>query len=494
MSQSIILNPPPVFFIKSISEQGYSLSTAVADLIDNSIAAGATRVEVLINSNQVPLRLFIADNGGGMDATALTENMRFPSADLDATRNPSDLGRFGLGLKTASFSQSRKFTVLSRTSGAPFEGRTWDVEHLKKTDNWTLIIETADAAESLKSDYIQTSKSFHAHSPDFRVNTLVVWNNLYKLERLPGINEIAGELEELKSHLGLVFHRYIQSKRLELRLNNSIIEGFEPFPSKVTGVQIVADSYWRTVESYIQFQGIILPKRAAAESKDPGSIWIPAQRTLEEMQGFYVYRNDRLISWGGWMRTIPKSAFLQFGRIKIDITNINDSDFHLNVAKSSLKIPFGLKRAMNEMIQDVAARASNEYRERTASNVIRPRETRGGLSLIVKEMRGKGPYLRINEDFEIFRRLSNQLNPEQRDLLGSFTGLIERKLNEIWNEDSPSGQASSAISEDERQKIHRIMRYYQDADYSWEEIMSLLLDSFGRRKEIELFIESIKEQ
>ena len=127
------VTPSAVDLIKSISEQGYSLETSIADLIDNSISANASKIEILLSTDTKPFRLFIADDGNGMDETKLKSAIKFPSSSIDEQRQKSDLGRFGLGLKSASFSQTRNLTVLSRKKGSTnYSGRTWDVEFLKK--------------------------------------------------------------------------------------------------------------------------------------------------------------------------------------------------------------------------------------------------------------------------------------------------------------------------------------------------------------------------
>ncbi|MDJ1483586.1 ATP-binding protein [Cytophagaceae bacterium YF14B1] len=492
MVESTVLSPHPVLFIKSISEQGYSLSTAIADLIDNSIAARATHIDILADASQQSLKIFIADNGLGMVSERLTSAMRFPSADVDDIRAGNDLGRFGLGLKTASFSQSRSFTVISRTDISDYAGRTWDVEYLKKTDNWSLIIESQNHIEELLSEYKQISNNFHGQRKDFNLKTLIIWRDLYKLERLRKRDDISDELEDLRSHIGLVFHRFIQSGKITIRLNNSLIEAFDPFPLHCSDVQKVSENFWKTGETYIRFEGIILPKRSAQESREPNSIWASGGRTLEELQGIYVYRNKRLINFGGWLRTITKSSYLQFGRIKIDITNINDSEFHLNVAKSSLKIPFELKRAMTTMVSQVAEQATKEYRERLASNVIKPSRKSKGLSLIIKETGAAGPRLKINPDFEVLRQLQTQIDPESSGRLDVLLTLIERKMNELWKGEIGSDDTSIMLDEALKQRIIKLKKYYEESDYSWEEIKFLLLDSFGRDHETELFITSLK--
>ncbi|WP_316820825.1 ATP-binding protein [Pedobacter gandavensis] len=491
MQESIILSPPPVFFIKSISEQGYTLSTAISDLVDNSIAAGAKRIEILLDTTSSPLRLFIADNGGGMSPDELNLNMRFPSADLDVPRGINDLGRFGLGLKTASFSQSRKFTVLSKKSSSIYSGRSWDVEHLRETNNWSLIINSDAEVSTLISEFYGASKNFHQQSIDFQPNTLIVWDCLYKLEKVIKKHDINDELDELRSHLGLVFHRFIQNGVIQIRLNNSLIEGFEPFPNNVRGVQTVSENFWETSDAYVKFQGIVLPKRSATEAKEKGSDWVPEGRTLEELQGIYVYRNDRLINYGGWLRAIPKSIYLQFGRIKIDITNINDEEFHLNVAKSSLKIPFGLKKAMSEMVNHVAAQALKEYRERMASAVIRSMTNAKGLSIILRETNSYGPRLRINSEFEIFRKLKDGLSTEKNEILNIFVALIESKLNEIWKGEISTTEIIEDFDNQHEKRILKIKKYYEEAGYSLQEIKELLLDSFGQTGKIKILINSL---
>ncbi len=491
MPETVTLSPPPVFFIKSISEQGYSLSTAIADLIDNSIAAEATRVEILFDYNSFPLKLFIADNGNGMDADSLTANMRFPSADLDIYRGQRDLGRFGLGLKTASFSQSRRFSVISKIGNEAYHGRTWDVEFLKTTEDWTLIVEPASFADETIKLFDKCSSNFHAHDSNFEVKTLVVWEQLYKLENQAKKFEIADEVDELRSHLGLVFHRFISTGKVQIRLNNQLLEGFEPFPEHEKGVQLVSENFWNTEDSYIRFQGIILPKRSAAEAKEGSLIWVPYGKTLDDMQGIFVYRNDRLISFGGWLKTISKSGWLQFARIRIDISNINDSQFHLNVAKSSLKLPFGLRKAMKEMVEYVTLQAGKEYKERQAAKVTRPSAGRSGLSLLTRETNGRGVTLRINPDFELIRQLETGLDADNATRLSILLQLIEGKINQLWTGEIDSATDVSEIGSKTRERMQRLKEYYMNAGYSWEEVRQFLTESFGHENAVINIIDNL---
>jgi hypothetical protein len=489
----INLPPPPVLFIKSISEQGYSLHTAVADLIDNSIAAGSDRVEILIDSSVTPLCLFLCDNGKGMSGEQLTNNMRFPSADMDVPRDDADLGRFGLGLKTASFSQSRKFTVLSkvRYGDRDYEGRTWDVNYLKTTGEWTLLLcESKEINRHL--EHRQTlSESFHQNDQAFIPSTVVVWESLYKLNKFKGKAEINDELSELVNHLSLVFHRFISSGNLTIRLNNLLVSPFNPFPTNITDVQNVSETFWQSPEGFIRFQGVILPKRAAAESKSEESIWNIPGKTLDDLQGIYVYRNNRLISYGLWMRSIAKSIYLQFGRVMIDISNSEDVLFHLNVAKASLKIPFALKRAMADCINKVSRQAMLEYRERMVNDVIKSKYPNKGMMLIERQMSSKGPLLKINSDFEIIKQLRGSLNETSLNQLDILFSLFEKKLNMIWDGGNSGKMINDELDDKEMRRISNAKLYYETSGYDQAEIMEWLMESYGSDSSKRDFIKKI---
>ena len=175
-------SPNPEHLIKSIAEQGYSLETSLADLMDNSISANSNKIEVLIDTDSEPFKLFLADNGEGMSEDELSANMQFPSNSPDDKRLKSDLGRFGLGMKTASFSQTRKFTVLSKKKGEKkFHGRTWDVDFLK-VNGWKIIINSDQEVANLMYQYNLLSKNLLNSFDNYEPNTIVIWEGLYKFE------------------------------------------------------------------------------------------------------------------------------------------------------------------------------------------------------------------------------------------------------------------------------------------------------------------------
>jgi hypothetical protein len=430
-------DPNPEYLIKSIAEQGYSLESALADLMDNSITANATKIEVLINMEHEPYTLFLADNGSGMDEEALKANMQFPSNSPEELRNISDLGRFGLGMKTASFSQTRCFTVLSRKKGTKtYYGRTWDVDYLRQVKKWRLIVNTQEEIsnliqfyESLSSDHLNCFENFDA-------NTIVVWKGLYKFENYldKGNRQLAlrKQITEVTSdYLSLVFHRYMEqtSNPLQIRINNNLISPFNPFPTNLTDFRPIEYKQKNFSTDTIKIEGFVLPSRSIDESQSI-SIWTTKNRSLMDMEGIYIYRADRLIHFGGWNGIIKKAPRLQLARLRVDIGNSVDHLLHLNVAKSQIEIPHDLTSAFEKYIEELKIEAEREYYNRG----IRKFPHKGkenNLQLFERKASNKGTLLEINSNFPLLKNLIDELEKEQLTKLNLLIKMINTRINEI---------------------------------------------------------------
>ncbi|WP_394390534.1 ATP-binding protein [Shewanella woodyi] len=273
------VTPNPEYLIKSISEQGYSFEAALADLIDNSISADASKVEILIDTNKAPYTLFIADNGTGMNEEDLKNCMRFPSQSPDDKRVNSDLGRFGLGMKTASFSQTRKFTTLSRIRGTDkYAARTWDLE-LLKNNKWSVLVNSPESIKKRVEQYKKISTSRFNGFDNFDANTVIVWEGLYKFEQYLNEknreNALFKEIDIIADHLRLVFHRFMEKGKnnLKIRINNQLLEPFNPFPTKEKDFRSLEFRKRNFGNDSIKIEGFILPSRSIKESKEGLSIW-----------------------------------------------------------------------------------------------------------------------------------------------------------------------------------------------------------------------------
>lgn len=434
--QTEIAEPNPEFLIKSIAEQGYSLESSLADLMDNSISANANKIEVLIRMEQEPFTLFLADNGEGMDEESLKANMQFPSNSPEETRRAFDLGRFGLGMKTASFSQTRCFTVLSRKKGTQnYYGRTWDVNYLK-LGKWRLIVNTADEITKLIQQYRSLSEGHLNRFNDFDANTIVVWRGLYKFENYIEQNNRQSALkkqitEVTSDYLSLVFHRYMERtlNPLQIRINNHVIESFNPFPTTIPDFRPIEFKQKNFSTDTIKIEGFVLPSRSIDESQNI-SLWTTKNRSLMDMEGIYIYRSDRLIHFGGWNGLIKKAPRLQLARLRVDIGNSVDHLLHLNVAKSQIEIPHDLRVAFEKYIDELKIQAEREYFNRGIRKFSSNRN-KDNFQLFDRKASSKGTLLELNSDFPLLKSLIEGLEKDQLSKLNLLIRMINTRINEI---------------------------------------------------------------
>lgn len=428
--------PNPEFLLKSIAEQGYSLQAALADLIDNSISANADKVEILTKMYSEPFMLFLADNGDGMDETKLKISMQFPSDSPESDRNENDLGRFGLGLKTASFSQTRKLTVISRKKETKkFSARTWDI-NFQKDNRWKVIVNNDTEIDKLLAEYNELSKSHHHSFEGFDANTIIVWHGLYKyeeyLERDNRQKAFSKEITEVTTeHLSLVFHRFMEQKYspLQIRVNNFRLEPFNPFPIEEEGFRRIESRQKIFSNDSIKLEGFILPARSLDETNQGQTKWTTKKRSLSDMEGIYIYRVDRIIFFGGWNGIIKKMPKLQLARLRVDIGNKVDHLLHLNVAKSKVIIPHELKKAFEDYIDDLKNEAEKEFNNRGIRKFSQ--STIENKDLFIKRASNKGAMLEINPQFPIFQILKDDLTKEQNSKLNIFIKMINTQLNKI---------------------------------------------------------------
>ena len=287
---------------------GYSIESAVADVIDNSIAAKATEIRILYNYLPQPY-VVICDNGKGMDNNSITEAMRYGTASPSDKRSDEDLGRYGLGMKTASLSQCRRLTVLSKQA-CEVVGRRWDLDHILKTKTWSL--------QQLNEDDISSQVGADALK-DYEKGTVVIWENLDKIKSGSVTLEQALEekMRDVKKHLELVFHRYLSGdgvKKIKILMNGIQLIAFDPFfTAKST---IVMDDEKIEIpgrEGRVLIRPYLLP-HPSNMTKDEIDLY-GGKDGLRNLQGFYIYRNKRLITWGTWFKLIRMDEFTKLTRV-----------------------------------------------------------------------------------------------------------------------------------------------------------------------------------
>jgi hypothetical protein len=302
---------------------GYNLQTAIADIIDNSISARANNVWIQYEWDGEKSWVTITDDGDGMNRDDLVEAMTPGSKDPRNDREEHDLGRFGLGLKTSSFSQCKALTVLTRKKNHNIIKRHWDLDFVNETGKWNLL------------DYLSDSK-FQEPLEKLDHGTMVLWE---KMDRLVGNanvhNEAARgvfleEFEKVEDHLCLVFHRYIEGKKMAIWMNGNKLEPWDPFMKESKGGQLIAhenlDNNQVIVKCYV------LPH---ISKLNPEERKISKTNEWYRLQGFYIYRNSRLLLYGDWLGLFPKYEHCKNARILVDIPNSLDHDWKIDIKKAT---------------------------------------------------------------------------------------------------------------------------------------------------------------
>lgn len=336
--------PDPTSLLESMRAVGYTLETAIADIIDNSITARAKSIDVIWDPSDNPY-LAILDDGFGMDAVLLTNAMRHGSHKDKNKRDIEDLGRFGLGLKTASLSQCRKLTVISKKDGE-VNLRCWDLDVVAQKSKWIITVPSIKEYKRIPIiEKFEQSKS----------GTVVIWENLDRL--ISGssdqLAEITEKIKPLSDHLALVFHRFINpefksERKVLIRLNGRNVEEIDPFLRKKNFKQILEGQNIKHSLGTITVTPHILPPISHLKKED---IDLAGGREgLRSSQGFYIYRNKRLLIWGTWFKLINKDEFYKLARIQVDIPNTFDELWSLDIKKSTAYPPAIIRNRLKELL------------------------------------------------------------------------------------------------------------------------------------------------
>lgn len=345
--------------LESLRGLGYSAATALADIIDNSISAEARTVQISFVWRGADSCITISDDGRGMTDHELDRAMRLGALNPREPREPGDLGRFGLGLKTASFSQCRRLTVASCRDGS-LSCLHWDLDLLTSSPDgkWRLMEGPGSGAQ----DFIDQLGRRGA-------GTLVVWNVLDRVVP-PGSSEqdFLDLIDRVERHLGMVFHRYLSATaRLTIELNGRPIAPWDPFLS-------ASMATWRSPVERIASEGgivevqcFVLPHRDRLSSREYQDAAGPEGWTAQ--QGFYVYRNRRLLVAGSWLGLGPgrpwtKEEAHRLARIRLDIPNSADEGWSIDIRKSTARPPLALRERLTRLADDTRARARRVFVQR----------------------------------------------------------------------------------------------------------------------------------
>lgn len=359
----IPLAPEAGPFLDSLRSIGYSLDSAVADVIDNSISAGASQIDIFADWGNGSPMLAIKDDGRGMSPEELADAMRLGGLSSKATRSKTDLGRFGLGLKTASFSQCKSLSVISRKHpGAEWYGLRWNLSLIEKENIWAVEVLPEDHCKQMleKIDYL------------FEAGTAVVWDDLDRVMDSTSVNAqtfFEKRIVDVKEHLGLTFHRFVSGdevKRVKISVNDHAVSPMDPFgvrpPPEAPASTLLSDEQLRVSNHRIRVRSYLLPHPSKLSHNHLSSI--SKNGDYHSGQGVYVYRAGRLILHGGWQRLIRTSEANKLARVQVDFDNDSDDLWSLDVKKSRVELPATLRDQLKRVIRNVCQKSNSTFTKR----------------------------------------------------------------------------------------------------------------------------------
>lgn len=347
--------PSPKSHIKTLRRIGYTLNSAIADVIDNSMTAWAKNISIYAPPGLENPYISILDDGYGMSPEELTNNMRIGCKDPDDTRQEGDLGRFGSGMKTASFSQARQLTVITKKKGHPIAAARWDIDRIEKTNSWCLEVFSSNEIEAIEGLY-----------PDFNEasGTQIIWGKLTCIDSgshaMDADSELVAKLSELKSYIGLHFHRFMSGKdKRVFSLNKVEIDPIDPFMTAEPGYQEGPSERMRCRGGHIVIQTHVLPHFKNMDSERLEELG--GADGINRKQGLYIYREKRLIHVGGWLGMARSTQLGALARVQVDIPSSLDNDWSTDVKKASLQIPPSVKRKLRKFLGDPVKRSKKAH-------------------------------------------------------------------------------------------------------------------------------------
>ena len=412
MSETKQKIPPAKSLILGLRCIGYNFSTALADIIDNSISAGAKNICVYSEPNNEQSYVAIFDDGCGMGRKELDNAMTLGSDREGKECSEMELGRFGLGLKSASFSQCLKLTVASKNCNK-INAMTYDLKKIEETNDWVIDLLNDDEINNLPE--IDKLKNVHS-------GTLVIWQNFDKMmEEAKSFEEsFINTIGNAKQHIEFVFHRFYDE--INFLFNNHKIEKRDPFLSELSCSQ-----QGRTQEILVDNQPIVvtpyvLPYANSLTEEHKKMLGNP--KSIYDDQGFYIYRNKRLIIWGSWLHMNIRSEFNKLARIKVDIPSTLDSLWMLDVKKSSAKIPDKIKEQLKISIKDSIGRSKREVKYPGTKE----QEAEFPLWRRVDLHGGNVKYEINRDDNPLYNKLVEILDDNQMSILNAYLDKIEQYI------------------------------------------------------------------
>ena len=406
--------PDPGRTIMGLRDTGYNFATAVADLVDNSIAANATQIHIRVEQDfRDAVRLTVADNGCGMDRSKLIEAMKYGSP---ARPNPASLGKFGLGLKTASTAFCRRLSVISRpSSGAQTLMATWDLDQVESEKKWLLRLSEEPYPDAL--EYLDEVASQGS-------GTVVLWEKVDRLLKnykhpsgKPAKKAIRRHCEALKDHLGMTYQRFLdvqdeRAQNIRITLNREDVPPWDPFQEELSDLvasdTVTVEFEGSSAEAEFTVRAFILPRR----EEFPQDRMAKSAKLSSDRQGLYIYREQRLIHAATWLEMFLKEPHSTLLRVEFSFDHRLDQSFQLDVKKSQIILNDYLWNLLKDEFLTAPRREANlRYRKGQKDKVKKQAQGThdpSNISIGAKEQEVGGPGINIKDSKTGEVEISNQ--------------------------------------------------------------------------------------
>lgn len=484
-----VAQPEPSALVESLRAFGYSLRTAIADLVDNSISASAKNVWIRFEWDGAHSFISIRDDGGGMTENELVTAMRPGSRSPLEDREPGDLGRFGLGLKTASFSQCRRMSVISKTEASACVGRCWDLDYINTVGEWRLL-------KKVNQDRLTEVGEQVAQQ-----GTIVLWEEMDRVTSSTKTDDrnayklFLEAIEEVKEHLGMVFHRYLEKRGgINIFINGRQIEGWNPFLKGEKATQELPSEKLFCKGAQLTVTPYVLPHQSKLSQDTHRAASGP--QGWNAQQGFYIYRNERLLVPGDWLGLgFQKEEHHKLARIQIDLPNNMDDEWQIDVKKSRARPPGYLRADLKRIAKLTREQAVQIYRHR--GKVIARKFSQDHVFLWQQKTKHGKYFYSINRDHPFVQSSIHEIGVQKIEpLLRLLEETIPSSHIIITSSEEPDrmgGAFEGAKYAEVRPLLTAVYNSFQKNGFSREDIFDRLstMEPFSQNPE---FIQAFKEE
>jgi hypothetical protein len=486
--------PHAKMLLVALRSVGYTNETAIADIVDNSVSGVATEIELYFDWDNK--RILIADNGFGMTYQELMDAMEIGSADPNEMRPSEDLGRFGLGMKTAAFSMAKNLLVVSKKNSL-ISNAEWNLDTVASEDKW----EVSEYDESEMSMILDSVNEYSQYN-SWKQGTLIIISELDRLIDEANIQKSKQNfykmIRNIKSHIAITFHRFMEEDALKISVNGNVIEPWNPFWIKSPSTMELAREDLFDGKNEVIVEPFVLPHKnkfnSEEEYKDAAGV-----KDWRGHQGFYVYRNRRLLVYGTWFGKFKKELAYNLARIKLDMSADSDFEWDIDIKKSKATLPVAIEEQITQIAYLAIEKSVAVYNSR---GVYNRKNTANNTSLkYVWEQRknNSGNYMfYLNKKHPMLLKILSYMDESDQKDLKTYLSLIEN-----YSPTMLSGvlekETDLVISDEDKQKdvlnIQEKIRIYRRFQFDDAEIYDTLYDSpeyLYLREELKKIIEETK--